>query len=95
MTATDLAASWKRQNPASASETTQAYVAAGSFASEAEARAVLRALSSQGRTVLEKSETDGASWYTVNVYPDGRRDIDGLLETAWANGAPDAITVRD
>ena len=95
MTPTDLAASWKRQNPASASETTQAYVAAGSFASEAEARAVLRALSSQGRTVLEKSETDGASWYTVNVYPDGRRDIDGLLETAWANGAPDAITVRD
>ena len=96
MTATDIAASWKRQNPAAALQPAgTSYVAAGSFASESEARAVIDALSGHGRTVMEKSEADGVVWYTVSVYPDGRRDIDGLLETAWANGAPDAMTIRD
>lgn len=96
MTATDIAASWKRQNPAAALQPAgTSYVAAGSFASEPEARAVIDALSGHGRTAMEKSEVDGAVWYTVSVYPDGRRDIDGLLETAWANGAPDAMTIRD
>jgi rare lipoprotein A len=96
MTATDIAASWKRQNSAVALQPAgTSYVAAGSFASEPEARAVIDALSGHGRTVMEKSEVDGAVWYTVSVYPDGRRDIDGLLETAWANGAPDAMTIRD
>jgi rare lipoprotein A len=95
MTATDVTASWKRQNSSAVSWTTGAYVAAGSFTSEPEARAVLAVLSGHGRTVFEKSEAYGATWYTVSVYPDGRQDLDGLLETAWANGAPDAMTIRD
>jgi rare lipoprotein A len=92
---TEAAASWKQQIPAGASGTAGAYVAAGSFASEAEARAVLDALSAGGRAVLEKSDMGGATWYSVSVHPDGRQDLDSLLETAWANGAPDAMTIRD
>jgi rare lipoprotein A len=93
MTANDVATSWKRQSPSLT--TAGAYVAAGSFASEAEARAVLGALSAGGLTVLEKSEMGGVAWYSVSVYPDGRQDLDSLLETAWTNGAPDAMTIRD
>ncbi len=93
MTATDVATSWKRQSPSSTTE--GGYVAAGSFTSEAEARSVLRALSAGGRTVLEKSEMGGVFWYSVSVHPDGRQDLDGLLEAAWTNGAPDAMTIRD
>jgi rare lipoprotein A len=95
MTATGPAASWKQPDLSGVSGTSGAYIAAGSFESEPEARAVLSALSVHGRTVLEKSEAGAAAWYTVNVYPDGRLDLDGLLETAWANGAPDAMTVRN
>ncbi len=96
MTATDVVASWKRQRPSDANgELNGAYVAAGSFTSQREADALVRTLSTQGHTVLEKSEADGAVWYSVSVYPDGRRDLDGLLEMAWANGGPDAMTIRE
>jgi rare lipoprotein A len=95
MTATDVIASWKRQNPPSTADAMTGYVAAGSFASQQQANALVRALSTCGRTVLEKSEADGTTWYSVNVYPDGRQDLDGLLETAWASGAPDAMTIRN
>ena len=64
-------------------------------ASQQQAASLVRALSSVGRTVLEKSVADGKTWYTVNVYPDGRQDLDNLLEIAWASGAPDAMTIRD
>lgn len=80
---------------APAEATAMPYVAAGSFASEAEALALVKALSEAGRATVEASAENGRTWYTVNVYPDGRLDIDGVLEAAWAHGAPDAITVRD
>ncbi len=94
MRAGDVLASWKHQGSTD-SEIGAAYVAAGTFASKQEARAVLGSLSSHGRAVLEKSEAKGATWYTVNVYPDGRAGLDDLLETAWASGAPDAMTIRN
>jgi rare lipoprotein A len=96
MTATDVIASWKRQNPPGPEDGTAGdYVAAGSFASQQQANALVSVLSTHGRAVLEKSAAGGKTWYTVNVYPDGREDLDGLLETAWANGAPDAMTIRE
>jgi rare lipoprotein A len=95
MTASEVIASWKRQNPSGpADDAAGDYVTAGSFASEQQANSLVRALSASGRVVLDKSEADGKTWYTVNVYPDGRADLDGLLETAWASGAPDAMTIR-
>jgi len=72
-----------------------AYVAAGTFASRAEAERLAAALSERGRAMLTPAAEGGRLWYVVDVYPDGRLDVDGLLETAWAHGAPDAITVRD
>src|SRR5262245_56322439 len=96
MTPADVVASWKRENPSGTQDGTAGdYVAAGSFASEQQAKALARVLSASGRTVLEESDASGKTWYTVNVYPDGREGLDSLLQTAWANGAPDAMTVRD
>lgn len=91
-----IVASWKAQSGAAAGEGRDAaYVAVGTFASETEAGRLAKALSAYGRASLETSELEGRSWYTVNLYTDGRASLDGLLEAAWANGAPDAMTIRD
>jgi rare lipoprotein A len=95
MSPDDVAQSWKRLNPAGAGAAVQPYVAAGSFAALAEAEKVARALSGFGRTTLETAEIDGAQLYSVNLYSDGRNGLDAMLEAAWANGAPDAMTIRD
>jgi rare lipoprotein A len=70
-------------------------VAAGAFDSEAEAKGVAQALAAFGRTEIEISIADGQTWYELNVRPDGRASVDAILETAWKNGAPDALTVRE
>jgi len=91
-----IVASWKRQSSLAAGEGAEAaYVAVGTFDSRGEAQQLMRALSGFGRASLEKSELQGKDWYTLNVYADGRASLDGLLEAAWANGAPDAMTIRD
>lgn len=91
-----IVASWKAQSGAAAGEGRDAaYIAVGTFASEAEAGRLTKALSAYGRTSLETSELDGRPWYTVNLYTDGRGSLDDMLEAAWANGAPDAMAVRD
>ena len=91
-----IIASWKAQSGTAAGEVRDAaYVAAGTFGSQGEAGRLMEALSGFGRVSLEKSELDGRDWYTVNLYADGRTSLDGLLEAAWQNGAPDAMTVRD
>jgi rare lipoprotein A len=95
MSPDDIAQSWKRLNPAGASTTVQPYVAAGSFATLAEAEKVAHALSAYGRATLETAEIGGAPLHSVNLYSDGRNELDAMLEAAWANGAPDAMTVRD
>jgi rare lipoprotein A len=95
MSPDDVAQSWKRLNPAGAGAAVQPYVAAGSFATLAEAEKVARVLSGFGRATLETSEIDGAQLHSVNLYSDGRNGLDAMLEAAWANGAPDAMTIRD
>jgi rare lipoprotein A len=93
MTADDLIASWKRVNQEGGSPA--GFVAAGSFADRGAAVQLARDLAAFGRTELERSELGGADWYSVNLYADGQRSLDDLLEAAWSNGAPEAIAVRD
>jgi hypothetical protein len=31
----------------------------------------------------------------VELYGNGRADLDTLLQSAWSNGAPDALVVRN
>lgn len=88
-------ASWQRMNPGGKAANPEAFVAAGSFRSAAEAEALARRLSAFGRTGLEVSAVGGVDWYDVTLTPDGRGDLYSLLEAAWNNGAPDAIAVRD
>jgi rare lipoprotein A len=95
MSPDDVAQSWKRLNPAGAGAAVQPYVAAGSFATLAEAERVAHALSGFGRATLETAEIDGAVLHSVNLYSDGRNGLDAMLQAAWSNGAPDAMTIRD
>jgi rare lipoprotein A len=92
MSPPDVVQSWKRLNPPKADA---AYVAAGSFEAESEARTIADHLARFGKAVLDKSEHDGEIWYSVNLYADGRYSLDAMLEAAWSNGAPDAMTIRD
>jgi rare lipoprotein A len=96
LTAAAVAESWKRMNedvvePVAA----EPYVAAGSFTIADEANRLASALAAFGRIEIEKSEVDGMVWYSVNLRADGRTSLDGMLEAAWANGASDAMTIRD
>ncbi|MEI5680423.1 MULTISPECIES: septal ring lytic transglycosylase RlpA family protein [unclassified Mesorhizobium] len=96
MSANDVTQSWKRLN---ASQTPPdafvAYVAVGTFHSKGEADRLSRALSAVGKTTVEKSMADGATFYTVSLFSDGRTSLDDMLETAWSHGAPDAMTIRN
>jgi rare lipoprotein A len=95
MSSDDVIQAWKRLNPSQATNSSTDYVAAGTFGNANEARQIAAHLSEFGRTEIERSQLDGKDWYSVNVYRDGRGSIDDLLQAAWANGAPDALAVRD
>lgn len=71
------------------------YVAAASFRNAAEAQALAAALAPFGRATVETQKADGETWYGVTLRGDGRADLDAMLEAAWANGATEAIAVRD
>jgi rare lipoprotein A len=91
MSPADVLQSWKRQ-PAGPSTD---YVAAGSFEDAAEAKRIAAQLASFGKIEIQRSELDGEDWYSVNLYPDGHRNMDDLLQAAWSHGAPDALAVRN
>lgn len=93
MSPADVLQSWKRQAPPTASATD--YVAAGSFEDAAEAKRVAAELAGFGKTEIQRSELDGKDWYSVNLYPDGHRSLDEMLQAAWSHGAPDALVVRN
>ena len=71
------------------------YIAAGAFDEAAEAERVARELSSFGRVALEREVIDGATYFSISLYGDGRHSLDEMLEAAWSHGAPEAISVRD
>ncbi|TIX24165.1 septal ring lytic transglycosylase RlpA family protein [Mesorhizobium sp.] len=93
MSPADILQSWKRQPPPAGSSTD--YVAAGSFEDAAEAKRIAAQLAAFGKIEIQRSELDGEDWYSVNLYPDGHRNLDDLLQAAWSHGAPDALAVRD
>lgn len=93
MSPADVLQSWKRQPPPAGLSTD--YVAAGSFEDAAEARRIAAQLAAYGKIEIQRSELDGKDWYSVNLYPDGHRNLDDLLQAAWSHGAPDALAVRN
>jgi rare lipoprotein A len=96
MSADDVVRSWKRLNgDSSRPEALGPYIAAGSFTTALEAKRLANSLSAIGKTALDATEVDGTTWYSVNLYADGRNSIDGMLQAAWAAGATEAIAVRD
>ena len=96
MTSNDIVDSWKRLNPGPrAQQELDAYVAAGTFEDGEEAKRVAKALSAYGRTAVEQSDFDGKTWYSVDLYPDGKISLDAMLKAAWTHGAPDAFAVHD
>jgi rare lipoprotein A len=97
MTPADVEASWKRLNASrpGAAASSRDYVAAGSFETDRQARAVAGQLEAYGRVEIQTAELDGRQWHTVNLYANGRASLDEMLEAAWSHGAPDALAVRD
>lgn len=96
MSAADVAHSWKRLNPNLApADLTEAYIAAGTFQTKAQASRIAKLLSGLGRARIETSTVGGAKLYTVNLYAKGQASLDDLLEKAWGSGAPDAVLVRN
>jgi rare lipoprotein A len=93
MSADDIVTAWKRQN--GDASPVDSYVAAGSFAESTEAERVAKTLSAFGRTSIESAEDQGVTWHMVSLHPDSRASLDALPEAAWANGAPDALIVRE
>lgn len=86
---------WK-QTPASQSQGGSAgFVAAGTFDHASEAKRVAAQLSEFGKIEIQRSVQGGNDWYSVNLYPDGRHNLDDMLQAAWSHGAPDALAVRD
>jgi rare lipoprotein A len=96
MTPAEIVASWKRSQPATTGEGDEAqYVAVGTFDSAADSSRQAKDLSAYGRAEVQAAQTGSQTFYSVNLYPDGRASIDEMLEQAWAHGATDAMTVRD
>jgi rare lipoprotein A len=93
MSPSDMLQSRQRQAPAATPST--AYVAAGSFEDAVEAKRVATQLAEFGKTEIQRSNLEGKDWYSVNLYPDGHRNLDELLQAAWSHGAPDALAVRN
>lgn len=91
----DVARSWKRANPDMLAAIGRSYIAAGSYDEQTEAGFVATRLEAFGRVEIQQSRMDGKGWYSVNLYPDGRAGMDELLQAAWAQGAIDAIAVRE
>jgi len=88
----EIVTAWKRSRGAEiAPQPATEYIAAATFGSRLEAAALASALSAFGRASIE-GEGDG---YSVLLSPDGRNDIDSLVELAWSHGAPDALIVRE
>jgi rare lipoprotein A len=96
MSAADVAHSWKRLNPNfSPAEMTEAYIAVGTYESKAQASRIAKSLSKVGKVKIETSVVGGNKVYAVNLFADGHASLDAMLEKAWANGAADAMTVRN
>lgn len=87
---------WKQVSRSANAETAgEAYVVAGSYETDAQAKQLVSQLSGLGRSEIQRSSRNGKTWYTVNLYQDGHGSLDDLLQAAWSHGASDALAVRD
>lgn len=69
------------------------YVAVGTYADQAQAEAMARALDGAGKVRIETDyHGDG---FAVSLHADGSLAVDDMLRTAWAAGAAEAMTVRE
>lgn len=69
------------------------YINAGTFASKAEAIAVVAQFAQLADAAIE-SDPSGR-WFAVSVEENGRASLDQILRHAWAHGALDAMIVRN
>jgi rare lipoprotein A len=97
MSADGVVSSWKRQDKAQGrvDDAFAPFIAAGSFADEAEAQAMAEKLSNLGRVDIESGDVEGRTWHVVNLHPTSGASLDVLLQAAWDNGAADAFVVHD
>ncbi|MBL8584312.1 MAG: septal ring lytic transglycosylase RlpA family protein [Rhizobiaceae bacterium] len=86
---------WKQPDASASVAASAEYIAAGSFEDRTDAAALVAGLSDLGRPAIDATQVDGKTIYTVSLYPDGRLSVDAMLEAAWQQGAPDAISVRE
>lgn len=71
------------------------FVAVGTFADPAEARAVANAIGAAGTLSFAEVSDGGRHFVAVTARPVPGQSIDAVLEAAWAAGAEDAFVVRD
>jgi len=86
-----IASAWKEQQARSLSPSHREFVAAGTFVSEKEARALAVKLASLGEARLVP---DGDA-INVELYALNGADVDTLVRQAWDAGATDAFVMRD
>jgi rare lipoprotein A len=95
LTPAQIVASFERGHAVDAQAVGGPYVAVGTYGGRDEAEAMARVLAGAGRTAIASEPSEGMSWHTVTLHPDGRGDVDRLLRSAWAAGATEAMVVRD
>jgi len=71
------------------------YVNLGTWSSREDAERVAQSLSGLGRILVEQEAGPDGQVYVLSFVPDGRADVDDMLQAAWAAGATDAFAVRD
>lgn len=69
------------------------YINAGTFTSKAEAVTIASRFSDLARAQIETDPS--GQWFAISVEENGGATLDQILRHAWANGAPDAMIVRD
>lgn len=90
--ATDALVEALNRRYAAAAPASGEFVAVGTYADQATAKSMARALGFAGRATIETDwRGDG---FALSLHSDGRLGVDDMLRAAWAAGAADAITVR-
>ncbi|MHB2264988.1 septal ring lytic transglycosylase RlpA family protein [Aliihoeflea sp. PC F10.4] len=88
-----VVASFARSDAARQGTGVAAFVNAGTFASKAEASMAAAQFASVGNASIEVDPA--GKWYGVSVTENGTTSLDSILRHAWANGATDAMIVRN
>nr|WP_157038057.1 MULTISPECIES: septal ring lytic transglycosylase RlpA family protein [Chelativorans] len=91
-----LIVSWWADRGGNAGQAIHApYINIGTWNSREEAGQVTRSLSKLGRLLMEEKAGPEGRVYVLSLVPDGRAEMDEMLQAAWAAGATDAFAIRD